>query len=1218
MLTQLQRRWPLRTLGRIVLGVFAVLTALVATGLLLIRFWLWPSVPQWQDDFLASTRAILAQRGLSLEVGGVTADWERWYRPRLTVETLALRDAQGQALAQIERVQATIGLSTFASVWRMTPVFSEIRIQGPRLVATRDSSGTLAIAGFQIGSEKEFEQAPKDASLSEWLLRQGRIQINNGSLVWSDAVKGKSTEVRELSIALRNFGYRHSWSVRGQASETIGDAFLAEGNIRGSLFGSAPTFKDWSGDVFVQFDRVDLSELLGFVQLPESTPLKINSGLGSFKAWANLSNKALKDLTVDVDLAKASLQWGQARRPLTLEQLSGRVETVLSGNRQLIKIVDLSLRSEQLSEPVRISAAELSLEQGTERGESRIRAASKMVDLAAARWLIGHLPLAQSIKDRVSSLQPQGYLRDVELSWVESAERLLSASLSAGFESLALRAGPQRPSFSGLSGRINATESSGSISINSNNASLVIPRVFEEPRITLERLSAELAWNVGPSAVDGGFTPLKVTVSGFSASNSDVALEAFGDYELLNEGPGTVDIKGRVVRASPSQVYRYVPLVAGEQTRKWLREALKESSPYRANFELSGPLEKFPFADGKSGKFLVKAQVEDGRLQPAPGWPMLTGIKADVTFDRTRFELLAQQSRFASLQSSKIKAQILDMNALQTLLQVQGELKGDLQQFFAAANQSPVKNWLGGITETMSGKGETSLALDLNLNLSDDTLSRYSGDLRLGRGILRPSAKLPSVAIGSGSIEFNELGLAALTIQGEALGGPLKATRQAVPGAPSHSRLVLEGRATGRGLEQWARQAFDANWRGQLSGSTPFSAAIDIGGASTQAFVTSSLRGLASKLAAPLIKPESEEWLVEVQYHGANGEIHLDLDAPKAKGRLRWTPEDKTDSLLRAQFDRVWLDSGSQSDAQALAQKDNAALAHHWPRVDLKIDDFRVGARQWGRVEVQAQPAYATRSWDISKLVIANPDAVLTGEGRWATHALDSSVKAPSRTVLDLVMQVKNSGGLLTRTGYPGVVRDTSGKIEGQLSWPGSPLAFSGGRLGGELSLNLERGRFLKAEPGVARLIGVLNLQTLPRRIKLDFSDVFSEGFTYERIRGNLQFFDGEVTTKNLRIVGVQASVLLEGSASIRNETQNLRVLVLPEVNAGLASLGYAALVNPAIGLGAFLAQYVLRDPVRKLLAYEYQLTGSWDDPVVTSVARESRVDIPEMSPSTK
>ncbi len=241
-----------------------------------------------------------------------------------------------------------------------------------------------------------------------------------------------------------------------------------------------------------------------------------------------------------------------------------------------------------------------------------------------------------------------------------------------------------------------------------------------------------------------------------------------------------------------------------------------------------------------------------------------------------------------------------------------------------------------------------------------------------------------------------------------------------------------------------------------------------------------------------------------------------------------------------------------------------------------------------------------------------NPDASLTGQGQWA---MLPSVKGQrrSRTALEVVLELNNGGALLTRSGFPNVVRDTAGKITGKLNWPGSPLEFSGSVLNGDLALDLRSGRFLKAEPGIARLIGVLNLQSLPSRIKLDFRDVFSEGFTYDQIRGDLTFANGLASTQNLRIIGVQASVLLEGSADINRETQDLRVLVLPEVNAGLASLGYAALVNPAVGLGAFIAQFILRNPLRELLSYEYRVTGTWTDPVVQSVKREMRSDIPEM-----
>ena len=285
--------------------------------------------------------------------------------------------------------------------------------------------------------------------------------------------------------------------------------------------------------------------------------------------------------------------------------------------------------------------------------------------------------------------------------------------------------------------------------------------------------------------------------------------------------------------------------------------------------------------------------------------------------------------------------------------------------------------------------------------------------------------------------------------------------------------------------------------------------------------------------------------------------------------------------------------------------------------MDAVVEDFRVGERQWGRLEVQASPVAATRSWEILKFLVANPDAVLTGQGQWAMMGAARGPKR-SRTSLNIELQMKNGGALLARSGYPNLVRATPGKIEGALNWPGSPIQFSGAALSGNLSFNLEQGQFLKSEPGIARLVGVLNLQSLPRRIKLDFRDVFSEGFTYERIRGDLQFNNGQASTQNFRIIGIQASVILEGTADLKDEKQDLRVLVLPEVNAGLASLGYAALVNPAVGLGAFIAQYILRNPVRELLSYEYKVTGSWTEPVVEQVKREVKTDSPEIKAPAK
>jgi uncharacterized protein YhdP len=162
----------------------------------------------------------------------------------------------------------------------------------------------------------------------------------------------------------------------------------------------------------------------------------------------------------------------------------------------------------------------------------------------------------------------------------------------------------------------------------------------------------------------------------------------------------------------------------------------------------------------------------------------------------------------------------------------------------------------------------------------------------------------------------------------------------------------------------------------------------------------------------------------------------------------------------------------------------------------------------------------------------------------------------------------------------------------------------------GQFNVNIESGQFLKADPGIAKLLGVLSLQSLPRRLSLDFRDVFSEGFTFDFVRGDVTIEQGQARTNNLQMKGVNAAVLMEGKVDIARETQDLRVVVVPEINAGTASL-IASVINPAVGLGSFLAQLFLRRPLIEASTQEFHIDGAWADPQITQVERKPRSNAP-------
>jgi len=119
--------------------------------------------------------------------------------------------------------------------------------------------------------------------------------------------------------------------------------------------------------------------------------------------------------------------------------------------------------------------------------------------------------------------------------------------------------------------------------------------------------------------------------------------------------------------------------------------------------------------------------------------------------------------------------------------------------------------------------------------------------------------------------------------------------------------------------------------------------------------------------------------------------------------------------------------------------------------------------------------------------------------------------------------------------------------------------------------------------------------------LALDFRDVFSDGFSFDFLRGDVAIEQGIARTNNLQMKGVNAAVLMEGQADIAKETQSVKVVVVPEINAGSASL-IASTINPLIGLSTFLAQLILRKPLIDAATQEFLVDGTWVDPRVTKV----------------
>ena len=292
-------------------------------------------------------------------------------------------------------------------------------------------------------------------------------------------------------------------------------------------------------------------------------------------------------------------------------------------------------------------------------------------------------------------------------------------------------------------------------------------------------------------------------------------------------------------------------------------------------------------------------------------------------------------------------------------------------------------------------------------------------------------------------------------------------------------------------------------------------------------------------------------------------------------------------------FKSLQLLNEEQGKPPAAAAKPGESVSPGtFPAVEIAIDDLHIKGKQIGRFELVGYPD--GQDWRMRRLRITNPDGTLMGDGTWQSNA---------QSQVNLMLDISDAGKILDRSGYPNTVKGGSGRMAANLSWAGGPDEFSYANLSGTLKLDTGKGRFLKMDPGAGKLLSILSLQSLPKRVSLDFTDVFSEGFQFDNIRGSAQIKQGVLTTSDLKMDGSAATVIMAGQVDLGKETQNLHVLILPTVGNSVALITALA-INPIAGIGAFLINKILQDPLNKLVSFEYNISGTWADPNVVKVVK--------------
>jgi uncharacterized protein YhdP len=240
--------------------------------------------------------------------------------------------------------------------------------------------------------------------------------------------------------------------------------------------------------------------------------------------------------------------------------------------------------------------------------------------------------------------------------------------------------------------------------------------------------------------------------------------------------------------------------------------------------------------------------------------------------------------------------------------------------------------------------------------------------------------------------------------------------------------------------------------------------------------------------------------------------------------------------------------------------------------------------------------------WVLERVAMRNLDSSLIASGLWRTGA-------GATTSLAVDVEASDVGRMLERFGQPGLVQGGNAKAQISVSWNGDPAVIDYASLAGRVEMHATDGQFLEIEPGLGKLVALMSLQMLPQRITLDFRDVFSKGFKWERIDATAQIAHGVLDTRDFRMRGSAADVVMKGQADLARETQDLHVRVTPKLGDSAATV--VGVINPVAGIVTFIGQRALKDPLGQIFAFEYGITGGWANPKVAKLSPLPSTEVP-------
>ena len=1223
-------------------GIFFILTILLLTATFGYQFYLKPNVGKVKNQI---ENFVSSETGGQVNIENLNIAWHLT-NPRFQIRNFSITDRENNKTINLKAVDFEL---SWLSLLKLKPVLTEIIIGDLNALIERLPDESFKIAGISV-------KESSNSNFSDWLLNQRNIKIINAKILWRDHYRN----AEDLVFSNINFHYhsptylayldRHKFNI----STKISTGSKNRVNVSGYFdLDSISQINSLESMLNVSFSEANLSAFKQWVDYPTD----IKEGYGDLKLQLSINKLSINKVKTIFNVKNFVGNFNKNNdKYIDINQLSG--SALYSNKNDEIKLTTTNLNLVSKNINLKNSAFEV-ITKDNQPEQFKVKLNELNID--AAEHILAQTPFFEEIKSELNKANPSGLIKNFQLSWIKNSDFLLSgefynfgisrfkefpsvknltAKINTNNQKGAIEIKSKdveidhkilrdQVNFNTIQGTAKWDKSNIKFSntVLSNNDLMTtfnglidfedkknpliniklnseINDVTQLKKFYPNTLSPESLHWLDTSLLGGRIENLQLEFNGhlkdFPFNKNNGKFVATGKYknariEYATNYPEYIDtdidininnnnaqfksLNGKIANnsikffetkidlADKKKIINVEGIIEGPVNS--IVEALNNSPLYEdtksftnqliATGNGSLDLKMIFSADAPDDiDFTAKYDFLNATLQNQRiGLPKVDNFNASLIVDRDKYKILNGSATFFSMP--------INVNLSKENNNTKITVVGYLDEEFFTNNLG--SNWKDKITGSSPWKAEANINEDTDTLIITSDLKGLKIDgpepfkkdkdqIKLTSLIKKPSK--------NGSTNF------VLTMD-NSINGKIKINDQNNISGQINI-LSKEPFSDRNGLSIFANmKKIDLNDFTKLFGNDSSKNKIF--------FSESKINFEELKVGGIILNR------LETQISPSKKGLKLSLYSNELKGNVLYNYED---NLLVGRFNKLIINNKNK---YGQTQDKNEFQDSSKPfKIDIKFDEFILEEKSYGSLNLLAERQ--NQNWLINNFTLTNPFHTLSADGNWQNK------DGVDKTSLNFKWRIEDLEQTLNQLGHPNLVRKGEARINGIANWDESPFNFSPDQLTGTFSMDLKKGEILEAEPGIGRLFGLLTLQNLPKRLSLDFSDLFSKGFIYDTISAGVRMNLGILSSNNFKMMGPAAEVNMDGEVDIIKETQNIHVIVRPYVSD---SLSLAALAGgPLAGAAAFIAQKILKDPLNKVLTDEYQITGTWDEPVET------------------